>query len=123
DLAAADLNGDGYPDIAVANRIGAGTVTVLINDGIWGAGPQGPVARLAGLPPLPEPAEAPSRADVPTTIAPPRPLVEVEDMWVAAGGEDEQPVQARPAPAVRADEDWLSLVGSGDPWPAGTFSA
>src|SRR5262249_23248874 len=93
-----------------------GTVTVLRNDGIWGAGPHGPAARLAGLPPLPELADAPSHADSPTTSTPPRPLVEVDDLWAASVGEDEPPVHARPALVARPDEDWLSLLGVGDPW-------
>src|SRR5262249_32674058 len=96
------------------------TVTVLLNDGIWGAGPQGPAVPLTDLPPLSEPAVAPSRADVPSTAAPPRPLVEAEDLW-AAVVQDEQPVRARPAPAVWADDAWLSLLGTDDRWLAGAF--
>src|SRR5262249_54600225 len=102
----------------------AGAVTVLLNDGIWGAGPQGPAARLAGLPPAPELADAPSHADAPNMAAAPlQSLGDVEPIRAAAAGEAEPAVQPRPAPVVRADEEWLSLLGSGDPWRAGTFSA
>jgi hypothetical protein len=36
-LAAADLNGDGYPDLVTANP-DADTISVLLNDGVWGGG-------------------------------------------------------------------------------------
>src|SRR5262249_44592969 len=121
-VAAADLDGDGHPDLDVSNfaTSGTGTVSVLYNDGDWGAGPQGPAPRLAGLPPFPELTEAPSRADVLTTTARPRPLVEAEDFW-AAGGADKQPARARPMSAVRADDAWINLFGIGDRWLVWAF--
>jgi hypothetical protein len=35
----ADFNGDGFPDLAVAN-FGSNSVTVLRNDGLWGPAPR-----------------------------------------------------------------------------------
>ena len=47
DLAMGDFNGDGLPDLAVTSYRAAGTVSILLNDGNWSAGPGGAPHRLA----------------------------------------------------------------------------
>jgi hypothetical protein len=50
-VAVGDFNGDGYPDLAVANSTDPGAVTVLLNAADWGGG--------AGAAPPPTPALPP----------------------------------------------------------------
>src|SRR5262249_32711393 len=50
-IAVGDFNGDGFPDLAVANSIVPGTTTVVLNAADWGTGHAAAPPGSSGLPP------------------------------------------------------------------------
>jgi len=125
-VAVADVNGDGFPDLAVANA-GSGDVSILLNDGVWpgpspppGGGGRWPGGVHRARAPLASPAVSAAallRLDpgVPVTALPPARVLpdgdgsqpalgsDLEKSWTQAAGAAVRALQP-PAPVLAGAE-------------------
>jgi len=108
-VAAGDLDADGHPDLAVTTNTSAGTVTVLRNDGIWGAGPQVPsIPPPNTRPPANESVGASTGTWAGTAL---RPLADEERLPTEAMDTDAEPWRFRPWSSIPrwSDDAWIGL--------------